>query len=68
MEVRRACSAVVRIAAKSSTYVGHMSPVAAEVASMTGSYAMHHSRGEAVPPIPMERSRRLLGPAQAPLH
>eukprot|EP00959_Pyramimonas_sp_CCMP1952_P013026 275664-Pyramimonas_sp.AAC.1 len=60
MAVRRNCSAVVRSAARSPTYAGHLSPVAAAVASMLGSNAMHHSRREAVPPMPMDRSRRLL--------
>ena len=33
---------------------------------MIGSYPMHRVRGEAVPPMPTDRSRRLLGPLKEP--
>eukprot|EP00959_Pyramimonas_sp_CCMP1952_P164009 3428884-Pyramimonas_sp.AAC.1 len=61
MAVRRACSAVASRAARSPTHAGHLSPMPAAVASMIGWCAMHQSRGAAVPPMPMERSGRLLG-------
>ena len=48
--------------ARSSTYVGASTPMARNIPSTMGSYAMPQLNGEAVPPMPIDLNRRLRTP------